>query len=217
MAALVTAATEKVRNMLPGHSTRFSDARIKSAIHLADLAIREECELEWASYEIELLDGAMYYTLPTDVVQVKSVEFSRDGIVYDQMLEAVTIMDMDELSLTWQDDTATSPSVFSVVSVPGTEDYSKLLVWRPCAATSGEKVRVNYVKCRAAESDINSVEVPDNIIPLVYLPSVLGHLLASEDPDNARAYMAEYYRNLPRVRARYGHRTQETKTAVRGF
>lgn len=199
--------------MAPDHDSRWSDSEIQTMIHIADLAVREEAEVEYASYEIDLVNGAYYYTLPNDVTDVRSVEFSRDGLVYDGgFLECVTLEEMDDISLTWQTDTGSFPSVFSLMSVPGTKSYSRILIWRPIPTTSGQKVRVNYVKCRPTEASLSGLTMPDEIQEKVYVPYVLSLMeQTKEGAGMAAEYMAEYKRNLGRVKARYGHRNVMTR------
>ena len=212
MSALISGVTSRVRAMMPEYENRWTDAEIQTLVHTADLAVREGASVEWASHEIELIDGAYYYALPTDVVEVRSVEFSRDGLTYEGgWLECVSFEDMDDVSATWQTDAGTEPSLFSLLSVPGTTTYSKIMIWRPILSTSGQKVRVNYIKCRAAESDLTGQSMPDEVQERVYIPYVMSLMKQLDDPQMAAEYMAEYRRNLGWVKARYGHRNVERR------
>ena len=208
MTALISGVTALARAMAPDHEDQWTDANVQSAIHLADLAICEEVGIVWATSEITLLDGAYYYDLPTDVVTVRAVEYASDGSTFDEVLKCVTIPDMDDIDLNWQDSSGT-PSLFSLLSVPGTEDYSKIMIWRPIASVSGQKVRVNYLACRRTEADLSGVDVPDRFQQELYLPYVLSLMKQGEDAMSAARYMSEYRRNIESARARYGHRSAE--------
>jgi hypothetical protein len=209
MPALVSGVTSMVRTLAPGHDDRWSDARIENTIHLADLAICEAAEVVWASYEIDLNDGAMYYALPDEVVAVRTVEYSYDGINYEAVLTPISLDDLDRISTTWQDDSGVGPQYYVLLSAPGTPGYSQILLWRPVASTSGEKIRINYVKCRPDASDLSGVEMPNDIMETVYLPYVLAVLFSEEDPALSEGYMAEFNRGLWRLATRYNHRTLE--------
>lgn len=208
MGSLVSSVTTMVRQMAPLHTTAWSDAKIKRAIHFADMEVREEAEVEWDSDTIELVDGAYYYTLPADAVKIRSVEFLRDGVTHDCMLQAITIPEMDDVSLSWQDDVGSTPQLFSVFSVPGTSRYSKIMIWPAISSTSGEKVRVNYVKYRKGLTDIDGVEMPDDVMRSVYLPLVLAILYSEADLQEAAQYKYEGRLKLQQVRARYTNKAQ---------
>jgi hypothetical protein len=214
MPALVSGVTSMVRTMAPGHDDRWSDARIYRTIHMADLAICEAAEVEWASYVIELNDGEMYYTLPSDIISVRTVEYSFDGVTYEKVLTPATLEDLDRISIGWQDDTGSDPSLYVLLSAPGSGDNSQILVWRPVASTSGEKIRINYTKCRENVSSLASVTAPNDIMETVYLPYVLSILFTDEDMELANMYMGQFQRGLSRLKVRYNHRTQERVEAL---
>ena len=210
MSALISGVTSKVRALVPNHDGRWDDAAVQSLIHLADLAIREEGQIEWATHEFDMIDGAYYYSLPTDVIEVRSVEFSRDGLVYEDWLKCVSLRDMDEISLTWQDDAGSTPTYFSLLSTPGTATYSKIMIYPKILSTSGQKIRVNYTKSRTAESDLSGQSLPDEVQDQVYVPYVLSLMQQHRDPALAKQYMDIYRDNMRRVRARYLHRPTES-------
>lgn len=209
MGALISGVTERVRAMAPDHEDQWTDAMVQSLIYLADLSVREEADLEWASVEIELVNGALYYAIPSDVIDVRSVEFSRDGITYDHILSCVSFEDMDDIDVRWQESSGTTPELFSILSAPGSVAYSKILIWRPLLSTSGEKIRINYIKSRTSEDSLAAVEVPDEVMEDVYLPYVLGLMRQGESPEEAMEYMRVYDKNIGRVKARYGHKTTD--------
>lgn len=215
MSSLVSGVTSLVRTLNPYHGARWSDSRIERAIHLADLAICEGAEVVWDSHEIELDDGELYYSIPDEIVSVRSVEYSYDGVNYEAVLTPCTIADLDRRSSTWPDDTGSSPDCYVLPSITGSSAYSQIILWRPIASTTGEKIRINYVKCRPEVGDLAGVSIPDDIQQTVYLPYVLAMLHADDDADTARMYMAEYYRGLEKVRVRYDHRTQERTEDLR--
>jgi hypothetical protein len=181
---------------------------------MADLAICEAAEVEWASYVIELNDGEMYYTLPSDIISVRTVEYSFDGVTYEKVLTPATLEDLDRISIGWQDDTGSDPSLYVLLSAPGSGDNSQILVWRPVASTSGEKIRINYTKCRENVSSLASVTAPNDIMETVYLPYVLSILFTDEDMELANMYMGQFQRGLSRLKVRYNHRTQERVEAL---
>ena len=208
MSDLVNTVTSLVRAMAPDYDYRWSDAMIKQMVHLADLEIREQADMEWAEYEIELDPDTYWYNLPTDVIEVRSVMYSRDGLDFEDMLRPVTIDDIDRFHWKWRDDTGT-PEYYSLLSTPGIVSFSKILIWPALGSVSSEKINIHYLKCREDVSDIASIDVPDRVIQNVYLPYVLGVLRANEDPAEAEMYMSEYRRGLLKVRGQYQHRFRE--------
>lgn len=214
MSALLTGVEDKVRRLLPNGGERFDDTRMGDYIRLADCAIREEAEIEWASEEIDLIAGALYYPIPADVIEVRSVEFSRDGTIYDSSLRPVTFAELDRCSLHWQDDEATEPEYYGVLSQPGTMNWSRLLVWKKMAAVSGETIRVNYIKSRATTGDLAAVTMPDSVQYEVYVPFVMALCCAEFDVQMAERYMAEYLTNIPKVWMRYQNQYGEDPVRV---
>lgn len=206
MGALISGVTSLVRAMAPDHENRWSDDLIESAIFLADTAIREEADVEWASYEISLVDGAIYYALPTEVIGVSSVEFSTNGTLYDEWVYPVTMQDMDEISYTWETDTGTRPEMYFLQSAPGTTNYSKIALWRPIVTVGSQKVRVNYTKCVATVGDLSAATMPDDIQQEVYLPYVLFLLMVAVNPQEAAAYLAQYKNRIGWARSRFSHK-----------
>jgi hypothetical protein len=203
VSALLTGVEDKVRRLLPNGGDRFTDTRLADYIRLADCAIRENAEIEWASTELDLVAGALYYPLPTDVIEVRSVEFSRDGSIYDSTLRPVTIEELDRCSLHWQDDTATEPEFYGLLSQPGIYNWSKLLLWKKMDVVTSETVRVNYVKSRAAAGDLAAVDVPDSVQYEVYVPFVMALCCAEFDVSEAEQRIAIYLANVPKVWSRY--------------
>ncbi len=208
MSNLVSGVTSKVRAMAPDYAYRWDDSLVRSIIHLADLAVREGADMEWATHDITLNDGAYYYALPTDAVRIQSVMYASDGINFQDPLEPVEVEDIDRLHPRWKDDTGT-PSCYVLWSVPGVTGYSVIMLWRALSTVSGEKIRINYLRCLETVSEIDAVSVPDHIQQNVYLPYVLGTLRAQEQPNEAEALMAEYKRGLIRVRGEFQHRGDE--------
>lgn len=197
-----------VRAMAPDYDWRYTDSQIEQLIHLADLAIREDGDVEWASHDITLVDGQSWYSMPSEVVKIQTVLYSTDGVVFDDLLIQTTVSEMDLLGCRWQDDTGT-PSRFLVISSPGIDSYSYLRVWPYPSATSGDAVRVNYTKVRESVSDLSGLDVPDRVQQNVYLPYVLAMLRQGEEPDEAEVYMQEFKRGMRKVRAEYQHRVKE--------
>ena len=193
----------KVRNLAPDTSARWSDAYIRKLIHLADMAIKEEGETQWASQEIDLQDGASYYTLNDTGVSIRSVEFASDGSNYDRYLHPTTLWRLDKLSLTWADDTSTEPEYYCVFSTPG-EPNAKIMIYRYIASTSGEKIRVNYVAC-VPDNDVSMVAVtaPEWVQDAVYVPYVMSLLYSPADINVALNYWLAYQAGIGRVKERY--------------
>ena len=211
MGALVTGVTALVRAMAPDHESRWSDSFVSSAIFLADSAIREEADVMWASYEFSMVDGAIYYALPTEIVGIRSVEFSRDGgTTYDIWLHAVTLPDMDDIDYKWQTSTGATPEMYFLQSAPGTTNYSKIGIWRPVVTAGNQKIRVNYTKCITTEAGLSGVTMPDEIMQEVYLPYVLSLLMGHIDPQEARAYLMEYNKKIGWARDRFWHNKAES-------
>ena len=210
MSALISGVTALARAMAPDHQDQWTDANVQSAIHLADLAICEEVGVVWATHEIPLIDGAIYYALPDDIVKVRAVEYAVDGSTFDEVLKCVTLPEMDDIDMNWQD-AAGTPSLFSLLSVPGTDSYSKIMVWKPILSVASQAVRINYLGCRAAEADLSGVDTPDEIQQSLYLPYVMSLMKQGEDPMEAAGYMVEYRKNVSKAKSKYGHKTAERR------
>lgn len=205
MATITSEVTSLVKTMAPGHAERWSDARIKSAVHMADMAICESSEFLWLSSTIDLSDGEMTYTLPSDAIEVRSVEYSRDGLVYDTLLRQTTLDELDRISNQWEMDSGTGPEYYMLLSARGIASLSKILIWRPIPVTGGEKIRVNYYGYRTNADDMDSADLPRDIISRAYLPYALSMLTVDYDLELADQYMAEFNRNIDQVRSRYNH------------
>jgi hypothetical protein len=208
MSNLISGVTRLVRAMAPDYDWRYTDAQIKQLIHMADLAVRENADMEWASYDRTLNDGQAWYTVPSEIVQIKTVMYAPDGLNFQDRLMETTVQEMDLLGCRWQDDTG-PPSRFLTISCPGIDNYFYLRVWPYPSTTTGEKIRINYTKVRESVSGIEGLEVPDRVQQNVYLPYVLAMLRQGEDPQEAEAYIQEFKRGLVKVRADYQHPTKE--------
>lgn len=194
--------------MAPDYDYRWTNAEIRKLIHLADLRVREGCDMEWASYDRTLNDAQAWYTIPSEIVQIKTVMYASDGIDFDERLMETSLDEMDSIARKWQDDTG-SPTRFMMVSMPGIDNYSLLRVWPYPSSTSGEKIRINYTKVRENISNLDGLDVPDRVQQNVYLPFVLSLLRQADDPDEAEAYMQEFKRGLYKVCADYQHPVKE--------
>ena len=147
MGAIASEVTAKVRLRSPDLAGRWTDADIQKLVHLADLAVKESCETYWAAEEINLHNGTMYYGLPDNIIAVRSVEFSSDGTDYDYVVKPIIYDELDGFSYKWPDHTGTIPEYFLVFSAPGVNGYSRIMIWRPIATVTNEKIRVNCIKC----------------------------------------------------------------------
>lgn len=203
MSALLTGVTDRVKRLVPNYGSRWTDALIQSVVHLADAAVREEAETVWKSHDITLNGGALWYSLPNDVVTVESVMYSIDGTDFDKPLYPAAFAELDRMSYSWNDDTGISPTYYSLWCAPGTSDYSRIMIWPAVSAATAEKIRVNYLGAYSDEGALAAVDVPDWVQDRVYVPFVLGVLLRLEDPDRAEDHMAEFYGRLPEVYAAY--------------
>ena len=202
MPDLLQELTSMVRAMAPDYEYRWSDDMIHRAAHIADLAICEQAEAIWAQHDIPLVAGQAIYDLPDDIIWLKNVQFCRDGVNFEVVLTPVVPQDLDNLSPRWQSDTG-PPTLYALLSQPGIEDYSKLIVWRvPTAA--GQLIRLNYLQARNEMADILGVELSSHVIQEVYLPYVLSLLRASDEPEEAEAMMMQYKFGLQKVRSFYG-------------
>lgn len=208
MSDLVSGVTKLVRAMAPDYDLRWTDAEIRQLVHLADLHVRESGDVEWASYDRTLNDGQAWYTVPSDIVQIKTVMYASDGVNFDDRLYQTTLDEMDRVNLRWQDDTGT-PSRFMTISAPGIDNYFYLRVWPYLGTTSGEKIRINYTKVRESVASLDGLDMPDRVQQNVYLPYVLAMLRQAEDPQEAEAYMNEFKRGMHKVRADYQHPIKE--------
>jgi len=217
MVNLLTTGTALIRKMAPDHASRWSDARITRALHLADLAICESSDFLYASSVVELSDGEMEYAAPSDAIAICTVEYSRDGVTYDSLLTPANLQDLDRMSYTWEIDTGVGPDYYVMLSSPGTPVYSKILIWRPISVTSGEKIRINYTACRPSSSDLTDVTVPRDLLARAYVPYAMFILLADGDIKLAYEYMAEYAANIGYVRARYNHLGQEREEVLNDY
>lgn len=219
--ALTASVVSKVRRAFPSTSDRWSDDHIGHLIYLADCAVREEGQTLWAHTDIALQDEAMYYNLPAGTIAVSHVEFSLDGTTFDDgVLEPTTFSRLDELNSTWIDDRGTQPHHYLLLSAPGVEEYSKIMIWRPITAVTAEKIRVHYLSCygddnltfTTAMATVDDEDAED----LVYLPYVKSLLWAEMDPQKAVACFAEYRDGIAKLRERTSARMREPWAHARG-
>lgn len=208
MPDLVQGVTQLVRAMAPSYEYRWTDALIGHATHLADLAVCEAAEALWDTHDITLVAGQSTYDLPLDVVWIKNVQYCRDGVNFEVVLNPAVPQDFDRMSNRWQDDTG-YPSHYALLSVTGVADYSKIILWRKLASVSGEMIRLNYLSTRSSASETLTSEMPQQAIQSVYLPYVLALLRAGEEPEEAEGLMQQYRQGMQRVRRFYGLREGE--------
>jgi hypothetical protein len=211
MPELVSEVTRLVRALAPDYEYRWTDAAIRRCAHLADLAVCEGAAHVWRSTDITLVENVYSYDLPVDVLSVQAVRYSPDGISYDRVLTRVPARMLDRYSQRWQADTG-FPGHYALLSHPGIDGYSKLIVWRKLASAGGETLRVEYTASRAPT---DAVTLPATIIQDVYLPYVISLLRAAEEPPEAAAAMRQFKDGMPRARLQLTHRGLETKR-VRG-
>lgn len=204
MGLIVSQVTEKVRDYAPDTSSAWSDTYVRKMVHLADLAIREEAETRWTREEISLQSGTLYYSLGNPAIAVRSVEFSLDGSDYNYVLWPISYDELDRLDYRWADDTGVRPSRYLLLSAPGAEGYSRIMIWRPVASVTNETLRVIYTSCYP-QNNLSFVQAaaPEWVQDAVYVPYTLGLLYAASDPQRAAAYMQEYQDGLSAVRERY--------------
>lgn len=204
MGQILDEVLTKVRLRVPDVANRWSDSDIQKAIHLADLAVKEEGETSWTSQEISLTDDTMYYDLSTSAVAVSAVEFATDGSDYDYMLRPITYSELDKISHKWQTLTGSIPSHYLLLSAPGTEGYGKIMIWRPIASVSSETIRVWYAQCIPTFGvSMAAATAPAWVQDAVYVPYTLSVLTAKYDPRRAAGFMNAYDEGIAQIRKRY--------------
>jgi len=215
--SLVDEVRAKIRRLAPDSTTRWTDAQLNEQIHLADCLIREEGQTTWQTIDISLLDEGMYYTLPSNIIAIGSVEFSLDGVTFDDgVLEPTTYRILDDLSRTWRDDRGTQPYHYILLSAPGIYSVSKIMIWRPMADATAEAIRINCLACYPRnDAAFQAVSVPQVIQEEVYVPLVMAQLHAAIDQSVFQLYWNDYRSGMNRVRSRYGHRYAEGLGAFR--
>lgn len=213
MPRLDHAVISLVRSMAPDYEYRWTDAVIEQAVYLADLAVCEATEMLWSTHDITLVNGQAVYDLPADITWIKNVQYNRDGINFETVLQPASTQDFDEMSNRWQDDTG-FPTHFALLSQPGVEGYSKIIIWRWLPTVSGQQIRVNYLRCRSNPVEAVTADAPPAVIQSVYLPYVLGLLRSGEEPEEAEGYMAQYRIGLAKVTESLTHRAGEPMTRL---
>jgi len=202
---VVSDVTTKIRGLVPDSTTRWSDNHIQRLIHLADCSISDECETTWGSADISLIDDGHYYPLPSDVIQVTSVEMSLDGTNFDDgFLRPTTYERLDGFNENWIDDRGTQPRHFLLLGTPGVPTVSSIMVYRPLSSVSGEAIRVNYLRSYPNNNAaFEAKTVPDWVEDQVYMPYVMSLLYAPSDVKMALKYWREYLDNIPDVRSKF--------------
>ena len=143
---LISKVTERVRTYYRYGSARYDDTHVQKMVHAADCAIREHAEFTYATEDITLQAGTIYYALPSDVIKVCSVLYSSDGTTFDDgVLKPFVLSDLDATYRLWTTNTGGTPEHYSVLGTPGI-DSCYLMAWMPMSSTSGEKVRVVHTK-----------------------------------------------------------------------
>ena len=210
MGNIVTEVTQKIRDRVPDSAGRWEDSHIRSMLHLADLAIKEEAESYWGTETISLQSGSLYYGLPESIIAVRAVEFSTDGSDYDYRLKPITYDKLDRVDGNWMNATATIPEHYLLISAPGVEGYSRIMIWRPIASVTNETIRLQCLKC-FPENNLSFVAAtaPGEIQDRLYVPYTLALLYGTIDPRRASSYMEEYGQNVSDVASRYGSRYEE--------
>lgn len=207
---LVASVTAKVRNTLPNAGSRWTDSFIRSMIHVADLILREQAEIDWGTTDITLTQDGIYFALPTGCIWVGAVVYSNDGTNFDDgVLWPVTINELDVLDPTWPDTSGTKPTHYFMLSTPGM-DSTRIAIYPKMSAVTGEKIRVSYLRAYVDNSlAIDSLTVPNFLEDSFYVPMVLSLLNGSLNPDAALHYWEKAQGGLAVIRARYGSRTDD--------
>lgn len=201
--ALLSTVTAKIRNRVPESSDRWSDSVVYSHILLADMIARENCDLSWATTDIPLVAGALYYDLPTTTIGVGAVLFSSDGTNFNKYeLAPADIADLDYLDYRWRDTTRDRPTHYVLLGAPGTAS-SRIMLWPKLSAPTTETVRVKYLNAIVNMSlSLTSASVAGHIEDIVYVPLTLGLLYGTAEPETADAYLREAFAGMAAVRGR---------------
>lgn len=223
---LVTDIVARFRVLFPDGRERFTDSFIASLAHAADCVIREECEASWDTYDFSLYPGVLYYQVPEDVLAIKAVRFSRNGTTFnDGVLSGTSYDDLDRFDVKWVDRQGTDPTHYLVSSAPGVPldtgpggtGYSKILIWRPTAAATGQKIRIEYLSYHEAnDSGFTAETARSDLIDLVYLPYILAAVYASVDLNMFVENWRKYREGIPRARAIFSSRYAEGVGSFRG-
>lgn len=209
MSAVISGVKQKLQDYLPnqiGSNARWSDAFIEGLIVAADNMARERTESLWVTQEIDLSDGVLEYDLDSKFISVVSVEFSSDGVTYDDHLKAVTFNDMDAMSYKWRDDTGTRPEYYSLLGAPGigetstdAGDGTKIIIYRPVATVGSEKIRINGY----GVSPGSSTNVPDDVQYDVHVNYVMSFLMVPSDIKLASEFYDRFLAGCDRAKRRF--------------
>lgn len=201
---VVSSVTSKVHKRAPQTAGGRTDSLVRSYIHMADCAVREQGGTLWGSQDIDLRADAFYYILNTEAVAVHSVEYLQDGSTVDGILKPTTFDRLDRLTRSWKDSRGSRPEHYLLLGTPGVESHARIMIWRPLSTVTTEKIRINYTKCLADDdSTFATMTVPEWVEDAVYVPFVLSLCWAQASPARAMRYWQDYLRGMDEVKAEY--------------
>jgi hypothetical protein len=218
MGAIVSEVTAKIRNLVPGSSSRWSDAALTVLIHQAEMIVGEQCESDWTTTDITLVAGALYYPLPSSMVGIGAVVLGINGTDFiDDVLFPCTIADLDLADREWRDTGGTYPTHYALLGAPG-GDSSRILLWPKMATVTTEKVRITHLfSYTAVNLSLTSRSMPSDIQDAVYVPLVLGMMYATIDQQRANLYFRSAFEAMPSARAAFISRYSGGITANTDF
>ncbi len=206
--SLVSKVTERVRSYYKYGGSRYTDTRLQAMVHAADCAIREYAEPTVATVDIPLLAETLYYPMPSDVVRVRSVLYSSDGVNFvDGVLKPFVVSDLDTTYRLWINNTGVTPEHYGILSTPGTPGCY-LVVWMPLLTVTTQKVRIEYTKCYDEnDSTFEAVDdLDDWILDTCHVPHVLSQIYAMENIDKFKGYWTEYMAGVEKARCHFANR-----------
>jgi hypothetical protein len=202
MGAIVSEVTAKIRSLVPGSSSRWSDTALAVLIHQAEMMVGEQCSSDWTTTDIALVAGSLYYPLPTTAIGVGAVTLGVNGTDFiDEVLFPCTVADLDLSDRDWRDTTGTRPTHYALLGAPGSES-SRIMLWPKLAAVTTEKVRVSHLFSYVyRDLSLVSRTMPHEVQDAVYVPLVLGIMYATIDQQRANLYFRTAFEAMSAVRA----------------
>jgi hypothetical protein len=202
LGALVGEVTAKIRNLVPESIGRWSDAALAVLIHQAEMMVGEQCDSDWTTTDISLLQGTLYYPLPKTLIGVGSVTYAENGTDFiDEVLWPCTMRDLDESDRTWRDRSGTHPTHYCLLGAPGGES-SRILLWPALAVVTTQKVRVTHLfSYYLNDATLTARVMTHEAQNAVYVPLVLGMMYANIDAARANLYFRNAFDAMGSVRA----------------
>lgn len=202
---IISGVTSRIRLQYPHSTDVWTDNTIQRAAHMADMIVKEQAETLWAEIEIDLVADAIYYDLPRGCIWVGGAVFASDGATYkDQTLLPTTYEELDAFHPNWHDQRGTKPTRYLLLSAPGVESYSKIMLWPALSSRTTETVKVKYLACLPdLNLSMTASQISEWAVDQIYTPLTAAILLGVARPDEAQALIEAALEKMPKLRAEY--------------